>query len=360
MADAIKSWKWHWVPLAFILVGVLSVLLFSAIHGNRVQQQVNFTSQNLMLIIYLSWGFFLVSSTAGLWVVEMRRKKVETSLLEANARLLSQAEELSHHREHLAELVQTRTTELFEANASLMVVVAERMQAAEALRGLDRQIRELSAELLQAQERERKRIAMELHDELGQALNVMKLQIRGIEKGLIPGQQGARDSCEKLLAYLDEEIDEVRRLSLALSPAVLEELGLVSALRWLIGSFKRGHGLEVVSEVAEIDALFPEPHRVTIYRVVQEALANIDRHARASSATVCIRLRDREVDFVVADDGRGFNPEEARGREPAEKGVGLTTMGQRVRMMGGIFQLSSRPGKGTRIRFSLPVGGVRG
>jgi two-component system, NarL family, sensor histidine kinase UhpB len=241
-----------------------------------------------------------------------------------------------------------------------MVVVGERLQAVEALRGLDRQIRQLSAELLEAQERERKRIAMELHDELGQALNVMKLQIRGIEKGLTPEQTGAREDCEKLLAYLDEEIDEVRRLSLALSPAVLEELGLVSALRWLIGSFKRGHGLEVVSEVAEIDALFPEPHRVTIYRVVQEALANIDRHARASSATVSIRLRDREVDFVVADDGRGFDPDEARGREPAEKGVGLTTMGQRVRMMGGVFQLSSRPGQGTRIRFSLPLGGVGG
>jgi two-component system, NarL family, sensor histidine kinase UhpB len=316
MAEAIKSWKWHWVPLTFVLVGVLSELL--------------------------------------------RRKRAEASLLQANAQLLSQAVELTQHREHLAELVQTRTAELSEANASLMVMVGERMQAAEALRGLDRQIRELSAELLQAQERERKRIAMELHDELGQALNVMKLQIRGIEKELAPGQTRAQADCERLLCYLDEEIDEVRRLSLALSPAVLEELGLVSALRGLINSFERGHALEVVSEVAEIDALFSEPHRVTIYRVVQEALANIDRHARASSATVSIRLRDQEVDFVVADDGRGFDPDEARGREPAEKGVGLTTMGHRVRMLGGVFQLSSRPGQGTKIRFSLPVGGVGG
>jgi len=495
MAEAIKSWKWHWVPLTFLLVGVLSVLLFSAIHRIRVQQQVNSalndallhlevdtalfhlrvedfvagepwidlneavarmdkaigqadvmlnggkepeqaplaeavqslglsaravelkklllsfkalglgragdpgrsgsgssadlafdvefanilrkaegiervckantlearrTSQKLMLIIYLSWGFFLVSSTAGIWVVEMRRKRAETSLLEANAQLLSQAAELTQHREHLEELVQTRTAELSEANASLLAVIGERLQAEESLRRLDWQIRQLSAELLEAQERERKRIAMELHDELGQALNVMKLQIRGIEQELTPGQTGTRENCEKLLAYLDEEIDEVRRLSLALSPAVLEELGLVSALRWLISSFKRGHAVEVVSEVAEIDALFPEPHRVTIYRVVQEALANIDRHARASSATVSIRLRDREVDFVVADDGRGFDPDEARGREPAEKGVGLTTMGQRVRMMGGVFQLSSHPGKGTRIRFSLPVDAAGG
>jgi signal transduction histidine kinase len=493
MNDAIKSWKWHWVPLTFVLIGVLSILLFSAIHRFRLQQQVNSTlndallhlevdtalfhlrvedyiageprvdlgravasmdkaigltqvmleggsepeqvflaravlalglsaraselktqlvsfkalgltrardprrsgsgsaadlafdqefanilqkaagieavckadtlqtrrsSQKLMLCMYLCWGLFLVSATAGIWRVELRRKRAETSLVEANAMLFSQAAELTRHREHLEDLVQTRTAALSEANATLMIMVGERMQAAEARRGLDLQIRELSAELLQAQERERKRISMELHDELGQALNVMKLQIRGIERELDPRQIRAQGDCEKLLSYLDEEIEEVRRLSLALSPAVLEELGLVSALRWLISSFKSGHALQVDSEVAEIDSLFPEPQRVTIYRVVQEALANIDRHARATSATVRIRLRDRAVDFVVEDDGEGFDPDEARGRGPAEKGVGLTTMGQRVAMLGGVFQLTSSPGGGTRIRFSLPVGAV--
>jgi two-component system NarL family sensor kinase len=183
----------------------------------------------------------------------------------------------------------------------------------------------------------------------------MKLRIRGVERVLDPGQTGAREDCEMLLAYLDEEIEEVRRLSLALSPAVLEELGLVSALSWLISSFRRAHPLKVVCELAEIDTLFPEPHRVTIYRVVQEALANIERHAGATSLVVSIRFRDGVVDFLVADDGRGFDPDEARRRGPAQRGGGLTTMGERIRIMGGDFRLSSCPGKGTQIRFSLPV-----
>ena len=122
------------------------------------------TSQHLMLIIYLSWGLFLVSTTAGIWMVEMQRKKAETSLIEANAQLLSKAGELNRHREHLTDLVQTRTAELSEANASLMVLVGERMQAAEALRELDLQIRALSTEFLQAKERGGGNVSPRLRD----------------------------------------------------------------------------------------------------------------------------------------------------------------------------------------------------
>lgn len=325
--------------------------------ANRLSAQR--ANDKLTPVLYLIWGFFTIGATAGIWVVEMRRLAAESSLWEANARLRSQAEELFAHREQLEKSVERRTAELTASNAALRNEVAERLLAEETLRGSELRIRQLSLRLLKAQEIERKRISMELHDELGQALNVMKLRITGIQGGLHPEQETARQECEGLLEYLDEEIEEVRRLSLALSPTALEELGLAPALRWLIGNFTRVHPVKVSSEVADIDDLFPEGHWITVYRVLQEALANVGRHALASEVTVSALHREDRVDFLVADDGRGFDPEEARGRAPAEKGVGLFTMGERVRMLGGSFHLSSRQGEGTRVAFSLPVSSGR-
>lgn len=196
---------------------------------------------------------------------------------------------------------------------------------------------------------------MELHDELGQAMNAVKLRIRLIEKGLLTGQEAAREECESLLGYLDKVIEDVRRLSLYLSPAILEDLGLTSALRWLVSDFMRVQDMAVTSDIAEIDDLVPENHRVTIYRVVQEALTNIGRHARAQNVSVLVRRLDDKVAFTLEDDGKGFDPAETSMREASEKGLGLTTMNERVRMMGGVFELWSRKGEGTRISFSIPV-----
>jgi signal transduction histidine kinase len=309
----------------------------------------------LFIGIYLVWTVVVIAATAGLWRIELRRKAAEESLLDANRELLFQAEELAAHRENLAGLVEQRTAELTAANEQLRVENAERREAEESLRESEKLVRALSSRLLRAQEIERRRISMELHDELGQAMNAVKLRIRLIEKGLLTGQEAAREECESLLGYLDKVIEDVRRLSLYLSPAILEDLGLTSALRWLVSDFMRVQDMAVTSDIAEIDDLVPENHRVTIYRVVQEALTNIGRHARAQNVSVLVRRLDDKVAFTLEDDGKGFDPAETSMREASEKGLGLTTMNERVRMMGGVFELWSRKGEGTRISFSIPV-----
>lgn len=215
---------------------------------------------------------------------------------------------------------------------------------------------ELSFRLLTAQEMERKRIAMELHDELGQALSVTKLRIRVIEKGLGEDQQTIRKECEELLGYMDHVIEDVRRLSLALSPTVLEDLGLTSALRWLISNFSVYSDISVTSDIAEIDHFFPRNQWITIYRVVQETLTNIGKHAQARNIAVVIRHDDDKVIFSVEDDGKGFDPQQVALRDASEKGFGLTTMDERMRMIGGDVDLWSQEGKGTRVTFSIPVG----
>ena len=317
-------------------------------------------SKRLVQSIYLLWALIMVSATTVIWRIEVQRKRAEEALLETNSLLLSQAEELAAHRENLAGLVEQRTSELTAANERLRFEITERLQAEETLKESDKQIRQLSAQLLMAQEIERKRISMELHDSLGQALNVMKLRIRLVEKGMDECQDAAREDCESLLEYLDDVIEDVRRLSLDLSPAILEDLGLASALQWLVSNFRKSHSLKATADIAEIDALFPENHRITIYRVIQEALTNVGKHAGASNVSISIRPQGEKVTFSVEDDGKGFDTMEPAQRAVSERGVGLTTMSERVRMMGGVFGLWSRAGEGTSITFSLPVenGGI--
>jgi signal transduction histidine kinase len=313
-------------------------------------------SQRIVHSIYLLWAFIMVSATAVIWRIEVQRKRAEEALWETNRLLLSQAAELAAHRENLAGLVEQRTTELSAANEQLRLEIAERLQAEETLKESDKQIWQISAQLLMAQEIERKRISMELHDGLGQALNVMKLRIRLVENGLDEEQVAAREDCENLLEYLNEVIEDVRRLSRDLSPAILEDLGLTSALRWLVSNFRKSNAMKATLDIAEIDGLFPENHCITIYRVVQEALTNVGKHSRAGNVSISIRRHDDKVTFSVEDDGKGFDTLEPAQRDVSERGVGLTTMNERVRMMGGVFELWSREGEGTRITFSIPIG----
>lgn len=317
-------------------------------------------SGRLFLSILLVWVLLLAVATASLWRRERQRNSAEGKLLQANKQLLLQKEELTEHRENLAGQVESRTAELLAANERVRVEMTERLQTCESLQKTEKQIQHLSAKLLKAQEVERKRISLELHDELGQALNVMKLQIRVMERGLQPGQEALRDDCEKLREYIDQVIEDVRRLSLDLSPTVLDDLGLTAALRWLISNLKKIPDLEITADIAEIDHLFPKNNWITIYRIIQEALTNITKHARAKRVAIVIRPHDQRVAFAIEDDGAGFDPEQVMMKEAAAKGFGLRTLNERVGIMGGTLDLWSHQGEGTRIIFNLPSekGGV--
>jgi signal transduction histidine kinase len=197
---------------------------------------------------------------------------------------------------------------------------------------------------------------MELHDELGQALNATKLHLRAIESGLGEDQRATREECEKLLVYIDHVIEDVRRLSLALSPTVLEDLGLTASIQWLVSGFARYSAAKVTADIEEIDLYVPDKHRITIYRVLQEVLTNIRKHARAEHVSIVIRRHADTVAFSVEDDGTGFDPKKELMKAVSERGLGVATMGERVSMAGGILDLQSQEGKGTRITFSIPIG----
>jgi PAS domain S-box-containing protein len=224
-----------------------------------------------------------------------------------------------------------------------------------ALRDSQAKLRFLSSQLLKAHEQERRRLSAELHDELGQTLNVFKLQVRFIEKRLGKEQKDLRTDCEYLLHYTDEIIESVRRISRDLSPSILEDLGLACALEHLTDEFTKHYKTACAAKIDNIDQLFPQDFQILIFRIFQESLTNIAKHAEASQVELKIEKKGEAVFFSMADNGKGFNLKNIAELNPTQKGLGLAVMEERVHMLGGTLDICSLEGLGTRISFSLKL-----
>ena len=226
-------------------------------------------------------------------------------------------------------------------------------QAEENLRKSEEKLRLLTTQLLTAQEDERKRLAAELHDELGHALLTLKLHMSSVERRLLPEQADLKEKMHDMVGYLTDTVEEVRRLYRDLSPGDLEDLGLTTALRTMVEDFQELYaGIDWKVDMADIDDLFPLHIQTMIYRIVQEALTNIGKHAYPEHVTVKVTKKDQQAVFVIADDGCGFSMDDLPDGD--QKGMGLAAMAQRVSLVGGIFDLWSRENQGARITFSIP------
>ncbi len=232
---------------------------------------------------------------------------------------------------------------------------AEQRRAEEALKESEQELRRLASQLLSIQEKERRRVARELHDELGQALTVLKINLVAIEDKLAPDQQHLKANCEHMLSYIDTVIENVRRLSWDLSPSSLEDLGLSAALGYLVDETCRNHNMQSEVVMDEIDHLFTPEIQINIYRIFQESLTNVVKHARASLVSVNVAREDGKVSFMIRDNGRGFNVKQAMSGKVAKKSLGLTAMNERALMARGSLQISSRKGRGTTIAFFIPT-----
>jgi PAS domain S-box-containing protein len=243
-------------------------------------------------------------------------------------------------------------------DASAVVItqdITERKRAAKELEEANHQLRILSRQLFHIQEEERRHLARELHDEIGQTLTAAKINLKIIAPDVPAGIVGRLDDSVQLL---DRLLRQVRELSLNLRPPLLDELGLVPTLRWLVDQQAQRAGLRVTF-TANVDDLDMDPDAQTAcFRVAQEAITNVIRHARARNVTVDLRREVERLTLSVRDDGAGFDPAMIQQRTAQDLTLGLVSMKERALLVGGGFELRSAPGQGTEIRawFPLPNG----
>lgn len=218
-------------------------------------------------------------------------------------------------------------------------------------------LRGLSANLIEAQESERRRIAVELHDELGQELTALKLGLRLLETNLRKedGQQEAGAVIAELRQQMNRVMENVRRLSRDLSPIQIENLGLDSAIVSLLENTAGRGGLRLEGVRVPIGRLYGMPEQRLIYRMLQEALNNVVKHAAASRIKADISQKDSWIRLMVEDDGRGFDPLASMVTKQGQCGIGLIALQERAQMLGGCMKLDSVPGQGTRLEILLPL-----
>jgi PAS domain S-box-containing protein len=234
--------------------------------------------------------------------------------------------------------------------------ITAQKEAEAKLRESQKILRYLASQLMNAQERERKRLSRELHDELGQSLLVLKLRLKALERKIAKGPEVVKSECRDIVGSVDQIVNDVRRLSRDLSPGILEDLGLSTALHRLIEEFSKHHNItEDMEEVDLIDDLFPVDAQLNIYRIFQESLTNVGKYADADQLTIKIKREDDHVFFAIDDNGRGFDPAEVLASEIVGRGLGLTAMEERVRMLGGTLDIWSQPGQGSKISFVVPI-----
>jgi two-component system sensor histidine kinase UhpB len=213
------------------------------------------------------------------------------------------------------------------------------------------QVRWLSRQVLTAQEEERQRIARELHDETAQSLTSLLIGLRMLEKAATPQEVSARIT--ELRGQTGRTLEEVRKMAVDLRPSTLDDLGLAAALHWYTGDFARRTRTPVNFVAFGLDERLPDDVEVVVYRIVQEALTNVAKHAEATSVNVAV-TRDRNgIEAIIADDGRGFDVDTVM--TSRERGLGLFGMQERVALVGGALRMTSSADRGTRISIHVPL-----
>ena len=233
-----------------------------------------------------------------------------------------------------------RLAETFATRGALAVDLSERI-ARDSLR-----------RVVEAQELERRRLARELHDETGQALTSILLGLKALEEKL--DEAGSRAAAAELRELVVATLQDVRRLAVELRPSALDDFGLVAALERLTASISEQTGIGIDFEPALTAERLPEEVETALYRIVQESLTNVVKHAKARNVSVLLTLKDSAVKAVIEDDGRGFDPAERTG-EGFGEGFGLVGMSERLALLGGRLEIESSEDAGTTIAAEVPL-----
>jgi PAS domain S-box-containing protein len=240
------------------------------------------------------------------------------------------------------------------AISGIVADISKRRKAEEALRKSDKELRVLSNQLLSAEEKERKRIARELHDSIGQALSAIKFSVENALRELHAGANPVDlESLETVIPLTQKALEEVRRIVKDLRPSILDDLGILATIRWFRREFQNVcTGIRIETNIGIEESDIPMYLKTTIYRIMQEALNNVAKHSKANR--VCLQLQKTKtgIHLTIQDNGRGFNIRQTMGIKTSLRGFGLASMRERAEMSGARFEIDSTVESGTIIRVS--------
>lgn len=230
--------------------------------------------------------------------------------------------------------------------------IAERVEAEKQLQQSLHAIRQLTEYIQNIREEERAHIAREIHDELGQQLTVLKMDVSWLTKRIgLEDDEILRDKLKTLTEMLDGTVKTVRRISSELRPSLLDDLGLIAAIDWHLGEFEKRSGVKTEFKDPDNDIVIPDSVKTGLFRIFQESLTNVARHAKAEHVTVTLGQKDDHIVLSIEDDGKGFEKQHSEDKRT----LGILGMKERTAMMGGTYIINSIPGKGTTVIVSVPL-----
>jgi signal transduction histidine kinase len=235
--------------------------------------------------------------------------------------------------------------------ASLELRETQRQQSEEALRRSQEELRNLSAHLQSVREEERTRLAREIHDELGQTMTALKMDLSWLNRRLDSPRETLHEKTHAMEALVDSTIRTVQRLSSELRPGLLDDLGLAAAIEWQAEEFQKRAGIACDVRLDLGETTLSRDHSTAIFRIYQETLTNVIRHAQATRVSVLLQTQDKQMILEVTDNGRGITEEEIRGA----KAFGLIGMRERVIALKGQLVINGRPGQGTTVTVTVPL-----
>ena len=265
---------------------------------------------------------------------------------------------LAGYSEQLEQEVTRRTEELSRVNKTLLQEIAVRENAEREIKRQSHNLQQLSTKLMNAQEAERQKISRELHDVMGQSLTAMSLNLAALQKDtasqISPMAQERLTESRELLNHI---LEQVRELSRTLRPSLLDDLGLVPTLRWYVKRYAARADIDVAFQTRNLEERVPPDVETAIYRIIQEALTNVTKHASATSVQLLLERQGTVLKVSVNDNGRGFERSQQESAEEgiSTHGIGLLGMQERISLLKGEFSCQSVPNQGTTLSMTIPL-----
>ena len=326
-----------------IVIGNAIIIIFGAVIGTLITRHLAQQAADWWLITLFAVGGITLSLLINFWIVGAALNPLrDLGRLATRLKSGDPTIELKNPDPY--------TTRMAETLRSLFLQLEER----------NRELHALSERAINAQEDERRAIAQSLHDDTGQALSMLIIHLDRIDERIHQDEKELKKQVADARELAANSLTELRRTLSGLRPAILDDLGLVPAIRWFARTNLEGIGIRVVVKAPSIPLELSPAITTTLFRIVQEAVSNVVRHAGAETVTIILQLNEGTVQLRVEDDGCGFDTGNASRDAVELQRLGLLGIRERAELLGGEFKIESAPEKGTRLQVSIPLGGTVG